>query len=275
MDQFWQDVVAFSRATSEQVGAKLEEYFGQVQADHKDDGSLVTHADKWADGEIRQAITDRFPDHGVLTEETQHILPDNDWCWVIDPVDGTTNFTRGLPLWGISMGLLYRGTPVFGYAYYPPIRKAYHGFWYGDTGLTGPTGAYLNDKPIQTTPDSPTYSHLFNICARSTAVIKNKIPCKIRMVGVASYSCMLVASGAAIGGVEATPKIWDIAAAWAIVHAAGGTFTLLNTDTTFPLQPGEDYQCRPFPCLITSQANVVPTFFSLVEFLGEKVREKS
>jgi myo-inositol-1(or 4)-monophosphatase len=92
------------------------------------------------------------------------------------------------------------------------------------------------------------------------------------MVGVASYSCLLVASGAAIGGVEATPKIWDIAAAWAIVHAAGGTFTLLESKPVFPLKKGENYGSRPFPCLITNQEHVVSTFLPLVEFLGEKVR---
>lgn len=271
MEQFWKDILEFARTTTEEVGIHLSEFFGQVQATRKADGTLVTKADKWADEAIRNAIAQRFPDHGVLTEETQHILPDNDWCWVVDPVDGTTNFTRGIPIWGISLGLLYQGTPVFGFVHFPLIGQTFHGYWYGDTELTGPTGAFLNDEPIKSSIDSPSHNHLFNVCARSTAVLKNEFPCKVRMVGVASYSCVLVASGAALGTIEATPKIWDIAAAWAITQAAGAVFVHLEPHPVFPLKVGEDYMSRSFPCLVVSQPELVSVFKPLVEFIGERV----
>ncbi|WP_275949814.1 inositol monophosphatase family protein, partial [Vibrio cincinnatiensis] len=85
-----------------------------IPAQRNADGSLVTVDDLWSDQELRQRIAVQFPDHGVLTEENAHIFPANDWCWIVDPIDGTTNFARGIPIWGISLGLLYRGTPVFG-----------------------------------------------------------------------------------------------------------------------------------------------------------------
>lgn len=207
-----------------------------------------------------------------MTEETEHIFPENDFCWVVDPIDGTTNFTRGLPIWGICLGLMYRGTPVFGFVHFPQLQQSYHGYWYGDSGLTGPTGAYLNNQPISTSGDSPSLNHLFNLCARSTAVLKNPFPCKIRMMGVASYSILLVAGGAALGGVEATPKIWDIAAAWVILHAAGGVFVPLETEPVFPLTMGKDYGSRSFPCLIVSRSELVSVFQPLVEFIGEEVK---
>jgi myo-inositol-1(or 4)-monophosphatase len=89
------------------------------------------------------------------------------------------------------------------------------------------------------------------------------------MIGVASYNILLVAAGAALGGVEATPKIWDIAAAWVIVQAAGGAFVSLGTEAIFPLKTGHNYGDRSFPCLFVSKAELVSVFKPLVEFLGD------
>ncbi|MDZ4871200.1 MAG: 3'(2'),5'-bisphosphate nucleotidase CysQ [Chroococcidiopsis cubana SAG 39.79] len=94
-----------------------------------------------------------------MSEEGETIFPDAEWCWVIDPLDGTTNFTRGLPIWGISLGLLYRGTPVFGYVHLPPLGQSFHGFWAGDSGLATPTGAFLNHHPIHASTDVVSKNH--------------------------------------------------------------------------------------------------------------------
>jgi myo-inositol-1(or 4)-monophosphatase len=271
MNNFWTEILTFCQATTERIGHRLIEDFGKLQATRKEDGTLVTQADRWSDQEIREAIATTFPTHGVLTEETEHIFPGNDWCWIVDPIDGTTNFTRGIPIWGISLGLLYRGTPVFGFVHLPQLRQSFHGFWPGDSGLTTPTGAYRDRQPIHTSIDSPSKNHLFNLCARSTDVLKQEFPCKIRLIGVASYNLLLVASGASLGGVEATPKIWDIAAVWAIVQAAGGVFLSLQPEPIFPLEIGQDYGSLSFPCLVASRAELVPVFKPLVDFIGETV----
>lgn len=269
MTDFWTAVLQFSQTTTERVGQTLLENYGQTAATQKADGSLVTQFDQWADAELRTAIATAFPEHGVLSEETEHIFPEQDWCWIIDPIDGTTNFTRGVPLWGISLGLLYRGTPVFGYVYLPPIRQGFHGYWYGDSGLEGPTGAYLNGQPIHTAADPPSNNHFFSLCARSTAVMRDpEFPCKLRMLGVATYNLLTVAAGVALGGVEATPKIWDIAAVWVIVQAAGGSWVPLESQPIFPLQVGENYSERPYPTLVAARADLVPVFEPRVKFLG-------
>lgn len=265
---FWTGVVEFAQTTTARVGAQLLNDFGQVQAAEKPDGSLVTQADRWSDDELRSAIAQAFPDHGVLSEEVEHIFPATDWCWIIDPLDGTTNFARGLPIWGISLGLLFQGTPVFGYVHLPPLRQSFHGFWYGNSGLQGPTGAFLNDRPIHTSSDAITPNHFFNLCARSTSILKNRFPCKIRMLGVATYNLLTVAAGATLGGVEATPKIWDIAAVWAIVQAAGGVWISLEPEPIFPLAVGKDYSNRSYPTLVVSQSVLVPTFHPLVQSIG-------
>ncbi|EDX84696.1 Inositol monophosphatase family [Synechococcus sp. PCC 7335] len=267
---YWHQVTTFARSTSEQVGTELMSAFGTATAEQKADGSLVTKYDKWADQEFRDRIDKAFPDHGVLTEEAEHTFPATDWCWVIDPIDGTTNFARGVPLWGISLGLLYRGTPVFGHVYIPPIDQHFHGFFAGNSGLDMPNGAFANDEAICIGADCPSAvpsnTRLFSLCARSLKVLQNPFPCKIRMLGVATYNLLTVASGVCLGAVEATPKIWDIAAVWAITQAAGASWIDLNGEAAFPLEVGKDYSTHPFPTLVT-RPDLIEKFKPLVKVI--------
>jgi myo-inositol-1(or 4)-monophosphatase len=265
--EFWASVLNFSRDITQKVGIQLMADFGRVQASHKDDGSLVTQSDQWADETITKAIALQFPTHGILSEEAQHIFPDNEWCWIIDPLDGTTNFTRGIPIWGISLGLLYKGIPVFGYVHFPPIGQSFHGFWNVEFGIEN--GAFVNGQPIHSSTDFPTTNHFFNLCSRSTAIMQQPFPCKIRMLGVASYNFLTVATGAVLGGVEATPKIWDIAGAWVIVQAAGGVWVALDDEVIFPLKVGENYGKRSLPTLVASSIELVKLFKPLVAFVSK------
>jgi myo-inositol-1(or 4)-monophosphatase len=265
--EFWDRVLAVASTTAQRVGLRLLSDFGRAQGLEKDDGSLVTESDRWADSEIRSSIAAAFPSHAILSEEDVHTFTDAQWTWVIDPLDGTTNFTRGIPLWGISIGLLYGGEPVFGYVYFPPVNQAFHGYWAGNTGLDLPVGAYLNGLPIHVSLESPTQNHFFSFCARSLHIWQPGFPCKIRMLGVATYNFLAVASGASLGGVEATPKIWDLAAVWAIVHAAGGVWVSLQGEPTFPAVVGRNYGAFAMPSLIVSQQKLADVFVPLMSSL--------
>lgn len=268
MQAFWDQVLSFSEQVTTEVGIKLLDAFGKPLAEEKSDGSLVTEFDQWSDKYLRTSIQDAFPDHGVLSEETTHIFPAADWCWIIDPIDGTTNFTRGIPLWAVSLGLLYRGTPVYGYVYIPTLNHRFHGYWAGTSGLTMPQGAFLNGQFIKPRLDDPGKNQFFSLCARSTKILHQPFPCKVRMLGVATYNLLIVAAGYAIGAVEATPKVWDIAGVWPIIQAAGATWTALDDQPPFPLTVGENYRDRPFPTLVTSRADLVEQFRPLVTVLG-------
>ncbi|MEL6489312.1 MAG: inositol monophosphatase family protein [Cyanobacteria bacterium J06634_6] len=263
---YWEQVTTFAKTATDEVGTHLMSAFGTATAEQKADGSLVTKYDKWADQELRDRIAAAFPNHGVLTEEAEHIFPGTDWCWVIDPIDGTTNFARGVPLWGVSLGLLYQGTPVFGHVYIPPVAQHFHGFFPDQSGLDMPSGAFMNGEIICTGEDCPSGSRLFSLCARSLKVLENPFPCKIRMLGVATYNILTVASGVSLGAVEATPKIWDIAAVWAITQAAGASWTDLNGKSAFPLEKGKDYSSHPFPTLVT-RPDLVAKFEPLVKVI--------
>jgi myo-inositol-1(or 4)-monophosphatase len=264
MNDFWQQVCQFAETTTARVGEQLLKEAGNLQALEKEDGSLVTTADRWADRELSRAIKTTFSEHGVLSEEDQQVFPDNDWCWIIDPIDGTTNFSRGVPIWAISLGLFYRGFPVFGFVYLPPLKQFYYGYNPLALGFDLPIGSYLNHHPICTSQDSPSPSHLFNFCARSLHILQQPFPCKFRAIGVASYNCLLVACGAALGGVEATPKIWDLAAVYSIVAGAGGVVVPLDSQTIFPLEVGKDYQNIALPTLVVARPELVPIFQPLV-----------
>lgn len=264
MNDFWNNILEFSQSTTTRIGKQLMQDFGRVQADSKADGSLVTKADKWADNEIRDAITTQFPDHGILSEENNTVFPDHEWCWIVDPLDGTTNFTRGIPIWCISLGLLYKGTPVFGYIYAPPTDEAFYGYWQGDSGLSLPSGAFCNHRPIKTSDDNLSKNHFFNVCSRSTSLINPDFPCKIRMLGVASYNFLTIATGAVLGAIEATPKVWDIAGAWVILQAAGGCWISLKFQP-FPLVVGEDYSNKSLPTLAVSKPKLIDIFKPLVD----------
>jgi len=263
---FWDQVYHFSTDITTEVGNTLLKAIGGAQAQEKQDGSLVTQYDQWSDEQLRTAIHQTFPDHGVLSEETTHVLPAQDWCWIIDPIDGTTNFSQGIPLWAVSLGLLYRGTPVFGYIFVPPLNQRFHGYWPGDSGLDMPTGAFLNGDAIATRPHDPGKNEFFSLCSRSTAVMSHPaFPCKVRMLGVATYNLLLVAAGYAIGAVEATPKVWDIAGIWPILQAAGATWIPLAEAPPFPLTVGANYETRPFPTLVLNHADLEAQFRPLVE----------
>jgi myo-inositol-1(or 4)-monophosphatase len=265
--EFWTQVLDVAHTTAQRVGVRLLSDFGRVQGAEKADGSLVTQSDEWADREIRSSIATVFPDHAILSEENEHGFTDAQWTWIIDPLDGTTNFTRGIPLWGISIGLLYYGQPVFGYVYFPPVNQRFYGYWAGETGLDLPTGAFLNDQPIHVSLDAPSGNHFFSLCARSLQIWQPGFPCKIRMLGVATYNFLAVAAGSSLGGVEATPKIWDLAAVWAIVHAAGGTWISLRNEPTFPAIVDRNYGSYAMPSLIVNRSTlaelVLPSMDSL------------
>lgn len=267
MTDFWGSILAFAQGTTQELGEQLLRDFGQARADEKADGSLVTSSDEWMDRQLHHRIRQTFPDHGFLSEESEHVFPSQDWCWIVDPIDGTTNFARGIPIWGTCLGLLYQGTPVFGYVHFPPIRQSFSGYW-GEgmpSSLQMPVGAYLNGERIRTSTADPDPNQLFNFCSRSMGLITPDFPCKVRMLGGAAYNMLSVASGTFLGAVERTPKIWDIAAVWAIVKAAGGIWVPLDGEPDpFPVTPGEDYGRRAYRTLVVSRADLVPIFKPLM-----------
>jgi myo-inositol-1(or 4)-monophosphatase len=231
----------------------LAESFGKVTATQKADGSLVTATDRATDQYIAAQLKATFPDHAVLSEErnTQYD-PAALFTWVVDPLDGTTNFVRGLPIWGVSMALLYSGEPVVGLLSFISLHEDY--------AATKGFGASFNSLPMHTANNRQADDqHFLMLCTRTPRRYRIDSPLKPRMLGSAAYHIASVASGSALAGIESTPKLWDVAAALLILSEAGGCYRSLDGHIRiFPLAPEKkDYERISFPLMIAANQEVL------------------
>jgi myo-inositol-1(or 4)-monophosphatase len=110
------DITVFDAIAEAAAAETLPRFRMPVAIDNKHAAGFdpVTEADRAAEKAIRQIITERFPDHGILGEEHGDVGLDRDYVWVIDPIDGTRAFISGLPVWGTLVGLYHKGKAVMG-----------------------------------------------------------------------------------------------------------------------------------------------------------------
>lgn len=237
-------------------------YFGQTerltkthQAAHSE---AVTAADRASQRFIVAGLKKRFAGDGIIGEENDtgsditFDCPDPDGrVWIIDPVDGTNNFVAGLPSFAVCIGLMEKGSPVLGIVY-----DVCRGMMYAaEKGY----GASLDGKPIRslTTPmDDATIlmltSNLLNKEGRAPGYAIRWISqtnWKIRIIGSAALEACQVAAGVAHGALTLHGKIWDAAAAAAVVLEAGGKFTDLSGKDIFPFSLARYSGAKvPFVC---------------------------
>lgn len=212
------------------AGAILAGHFGRpLEVEYKDDKKQdpVTLADKESQDYLSKAISDSYPEHGIIGEEdTQESEGTaSEFLWVLDPLDGTTNFLNGLPIYGVSIGVLHRGVPIAGALFIPwpgenrgvvlHARKG-GGAWIGDERLTIPNA----DGPEANRPVGLPAS--FGGQFRFGREMGRRVG-QVRITGSIVYELALTACGqlqyAIIGG----PRIWDVAGGVLIVAEAGGT----------------------------------------------------
>lgn len=109
-----------------EAGDILHKYYHVPQVSYKKglDGrkSTVTQADRESEAAITGMLIEHFPEHGIYGEEGTRINNESDYLWYIDPLDGTTNFSRSIPLFGISLGLTYKKVPVLGVLFFPELH---------------------------------------------------------------------------------------------------------------------------------------------------------
>ncbi|MEA2008094.1 MAG: inositol monophosphatase family protein [Chloroflexota bacterium] len=238
-------ILTFTTALAKEAGALLKEYFPRQGLDShlKSDNSLVTEADLAADRLIRQAIQKEYPNDGILSEEKGTVYPNGyTQVWVIDPLDGTTNFSLGLHYWGVSIARLRNGRPETAAVYFPLVDELY-------TAQEG-QGAFLNGEPLHIRGASLNNPNsFFACCSRTYKNYRGNLPYKTRTLGSAVYHLCAVAKGAAIVAFEATPRLWDLAGGWLIVREAGGVIQTLDEKAPFPAQEGYEYEKRGFPTL--------------------------
>ena len=234
------------------VGKELLDHFynGNRQGDQKPDRTLVTEADKKADQYLQELIREAFPSDGILSEESSTTYPDTDDVWVLDPLDGTQNFSLGLHYWGVSIAHLKSGYLKNAAVYFPVIDELY----YASAGK----GAKFNGSPLtESNPPIKTQFPVFVHCSRLYRNYQVSVKYKKRSLGAAAYHLCLVPKGAAVLALESQPRIWDIAASWLIVKEAGGLIQTLGDRDPFPAEAGIDYADHPFPVLAATNQEMM------------------
>jgi len=249
------DPVEFAVNLALQTGNLLQKFYNPagIRASSKPDQTVVTEADVAADMLITNAIHDHFPLDEIISEESSHRLTNTQSpIWITDPLDGTTNFSLGLSIWGVSIARLLNGYPELGVLFFPMINELYI--------ARRDSGALLNNKSITVRAPDPTQPmSFFACCSRSFRYYNISIPYKPRIMGSGAYIFCLVARGSALLGFDAAPKIWDLAAAWLLVEEAGGMITAFEGSPPFPIFPQDDYSSTNYPTLAAAS----PAVFSV------------
>ena len=220
--------------------------FGNISARNKSDGSLITNCDLWSDKTIVDGLSIIAPSEGVLSEEGGKLVPDTNAYWIVDPLDGTTNFAAGIPYWSISVARFVEGIPQSSFLIIPTLKKKF-------VAIKG-AGVWLNNKKIEVNQNNQR-SECVSLCSRSIKILQKKpnsiFPGKIRLLGVSSLNLTSVAMGQTYGAIESTPKIWDIAAAWLLLEELNCSIEWLEMNP-MNLVAGQDLKDVNFP-LITAR----------------------
>lgn len=208
------------------AGKLAWDYFERgIEHELKADQTPVTIADREAEQLLRDTFHQRFPGDGFLGEEYGEEPSATGFRWIIDPIDGTKNYVRGVPVFATLVGLEWDGAMVAGFAYVPAMDRLYHAVRGG--------GAFRNDRPIR----ASTVDRLEKVNLVYTSIDwfdkTGTTPFFLDLVRVVErsrgfgdyFGFLLVAEGAADIVLEPQIAPWDIAALKPIVEEAGGTFT--------------------------------------------------
>ncbi|MBI2877900.1 MAG: inositol monophosphatase [Candidatus Tectomicrobia bacterium] len=227
-DRLLQQMERFAIRLASQAGEILLKNFGtELQVEFKDRhrGDPVTRADRESQEYLREAIHQEYPDHGLLGEEDLTQEPQG--CrivWVLDPLDGTKNFLNGLPIYGVSIGVLHEGRPVVGAISLPTMPGSARGIFHARQG----GGAFLGDCRLSVGQgDAPRRDHLVSLPAnflrrwRFCGKLKKESG-EVRSTGSVVYEMAHIACATFYYAIFGGPRIWDVAAGILLVKEAQG-----------------------------------------------------
>ncbi|RKY58418.1 MAG: inositol monophosphatase [Candidatus Neomarinimicrobiota bacterium] len=199
-----------------------------LHIDKKGRVNLVTEVDRRSEELIISIIHDSFPEHRILAEETDEIVGNSPYRWIIDPLDGTTNFVHGFPVYAVSIAVEFNGKIIIGVVFDPNRNELF--------SAIEDTGAFLNNKRLNVSQNKALSDSLtatgFPYETGTAFEINMKIfksvyevSQGIRRAGSAALDLCYVAAGRFDGFWEFGLNPWDVAAGALIVKEAGGTVT--------------------------------------------------
>ncbi len=234
--QEYQKFLTAAFAMAEEAGDIHMRYFRTLnlqQSTKLNDSDVVTIADNESEAAILNYIHCHFPDHGIISEESGREHEDKEWRWVVDPLDGTTNFAAGLPAFCVSIALEHNKEAIVGVVYAPYLRECFYAIKGG--------GAWLNGSPI----------HCSDKGEMSKAVVATGMPYDrndnpdnnlaeisrmafrvrgIRRMGSAAIDLCYTAAGYFDAYWELNLNRWDVAAGQLIATEAGVIVESIRTD---------------------------------------------
>ncbi len=220
---------AVSEAADVAARVALGHFRGALAVDTKADGSPVTIADRAAETAAREWLERRFPGDGVLGEEHGASRPGGRRTWIVDPIDGTLSFVRGVPLWATLVALVEDGEAVAGALAFPALGEslvAARGegcFWNGARTRVSDV-ARLADAAVTIT-DPRTFERAPDGAARARAWEALAREARLARTWGDAYGYLLVATGRAEAMADALAREWDLAAPSVAIAESGGVFS--------------------------------------------------
>ena len=240
-------VVARARTLLEplldEIRAELVPLAGHPDVAFKSDGTPVTPHDRSTDERLTSRLLEAFPDHGAISEEAGHTAPGTDWTWVLDPIDGTSNFIAGLPYWCVSVALCLEGAPVLGVVEAPALARRYAAVAGRGATVTGADGETRLAVSVPVDLRDTTMAHVPGLYSGGAArdLHADGVALNARVMGASALDLAMVAAGTAPVSVALGPHVWDVAAGALLVIEAGGAVLGHGESPLLPLRQGQDY----------------------------------
>lgn len=212
-----------NKAVDVAAGILLDK-LGRVEVRLKGHADFVTEADTGAQRAVMEMIHREFPDHDFLGEEGGGRPHGSRYRWILDPLDGTTNYVHGVPFFAVSLALEFEGHPILGVIYDPMLRERF-------TAISG-FGARLNAEPIRVSSVERLADALVSIGLPARVepnsvdvhwMVQSAVHClSIRRTGSAALNMAYLAAGRFDISWALTTKVWDVAAGAILIEEAGG-----------------------------------------------------
>lgn len=219
------EILQFATHMAQEAGKVTLEYFGtELNVDRKSDRSPVTIADQKAEERLRDLISEQFPDHGIVGEEFGEESGETMYRWIVDPIDGTRSFIRGVPLYGVLVALEHQRDAILGVIHHPVLKETLR--------AAKACGCEWNGRPARVS-EIEDLSDAMVLTTDTGAVFRRHPAFAERLLGGPSrhrtwgdcYGYTLVATGRAEVMMDPKMAIWDSAALKPVIEEAGGVYT--------------------------------------------------
>lgn len=257
------DILNVAKEVALEAGKIMMDYYGKdYNFSCKTDNSIQTEVDLKVDNFIRETLLHKYPEYSIMSEELPKLNQESDYMWIIDPIDGTSNYKHEIPFFCVSIALMDTklNEPVVGVIYAPIIEELF----YASEGR----GSFLNSQPIFGNNESTLGDSFvaFGSSRKPVAVREiiqiysriKKVNHLFRQVGAAALELCFVACGRISGFITLDTNPWDVMAGVLIVREAKG----IVTDFT-----GEYFTIKS-PSLVASAPKLHPNLIEILKTAG-------